>query len=195
MRSVLLQCREATKGVHGGAKRWTTLAAGSWPEFQWQGSLTQATPTAAPKVPAGIDDLIVQAATRHGLDPNLLRAIAWVESHFNSSAVSPAGARGLMQVMPATARRFGYSDVSALLNPAISIEVGAKYLAYLQRQFGNLSQIVPAYNAGEGAVRRYGGRCPPYRETRSYVLKVASAYQQFRQQQLGRVSAPAQRPA
>jgi soluble lytic murein transglycosylase-like protein len=116
-------------------------------------------------------------ARRHDIDPLLLHAIAHVESRHNVAAHSPAGARGVMQVMPATAKRFGVDTVQALLEPRTNLDVGASYLKTLQRRFGNnLTLVLAAYNAGEGAVERYGRRVPPYAETQGYVRQVLEHY-------------------
>lgn len=121
---------------------------------------------------------VERAAADHDIDPLLLHAIAHVESRHNPDAVSPAGARGLMQVMPATARRFGVTAPQlALRNPAVSLQVGSAYLKTLQKRFDNeLVLVVAAYNAGEGAVEKYDRRVPPYKETQGYVRKVMAHY-------------------
>ncbi len=123
------------------------------------------------------------AAERHDIDPLLLHAIAHVESRHNAAAVSPAGARGLMQVMPATARRFGLRDPQRELMAApLNVEVSAAYLKTLQARFGNdLPLVLAAYNAGEGAVQRHGNRIPDYPETRDYVAQVLRAYRALRE--------------
>lgn len=121
---------------------------------------------------------MADAARRHDIDPLLLHAVAHVESRHDAQARSPAGARGLMQVMPATARRFGIGDPHReLLVPELNTEVSAAYLKTLQRRFGNdLPLVLAAYNAGEGAVEKYGRRIPPYPETRAYVRDVLAVY-------------------
>jgi len=131
----------------------------------------------------GVAATLSEAARRHDIDPLLLHAIAHVESRHNTQAVSPAGARGLMQVMPATARRFGLKDPQReLLQAPLNVEASAAYLKTLQARFGNnLSLVLAAYNAGEGAVERYGRSVPPYAETRAYVQQVLGAYQGLRQ--------------
>lgn len=117
------------------------------------------------------DAAIVSAAQKHSIDPAWVRAIIHAESNFNPRAVSHAGAQGLMQLMPATARRFG---VSAPFDPLQNISGGTKYLAWLLKRFnGNHTLATAAYNAGEGAVDRYNG-IPPYRETRNYVQRVGT---------------------
>ncbi len=125
----------------------------------------------APDVPFG--DLMLQAAARHGLNPQLIAAMARVESSFRSQVVSPKGARGLMQVMPATGIRFG-AKPSALFDPETNIETGVRYIAWLKDRFsGSLDLILAAYNAGEATVDRYQG-VPPYRETRDYIERIRS---------------------
>jgi soluble lytic murein transglycosylase-like protein len=113
--------------------------------------------------------MIAGAAERHGLDPWLLAAVAKVESDFDPYAVSRAGACGLLQLMPGTAKRFGVKNV---FDASQNVEGGAKYLRWLLDRFeGRRDLALAAYNAGEGAVDRHGG-IPPYRETVSYVGKV-----------------------
>jgi peptidoglycan DL-endopeptidase CwlO len=115
-------------------------------------------------------DLFTQAGAKHGISPALLAAVAKTESGFTSTAVSPAGATGLMQFMPATAKDLGVDPT----DPASSIDGAARYLSDLTEQFGSTELALAAYNAGPGTVRRYGG-IPPYAETQSYVQKVTSA--------------------
>lgn len=114
-------------------------------------------------------DLIAAAAERHDLDPWLLAAVAKIESNFDPYAVSHAGACGLLQLMPATAKRFGVRNV---FDASENVEGGARYLRWLLDRFdGRRDLALAAYNAGEGAVDRHGG-IPPYRETLHYVGKV-----------------------
>jgi soluble lytic murein transglycosylase-like protein len=115
-------------------------------------------------------DLFAQAGSKYGISPALLAAVAKTESNFNSAAVSPAGAQGLMQFMPATARGLGV-DAS---NPASAIDGAARYLSSLTAQFGSTDLALAAYNAGPGTVQRYGG-IPPYPETQDYVRRVTNA--------------------
>lgn len=117
--------------------------------------------------------LIERAALRYSLDELLLAAVIEVESAFNPEAVSPVGALGLMQVMPATAEVYGKRD---LLNPAANVDMGARYLSQMLKTFdGDLELALAAYNAGPGNVRRFNG-VPPFRETKAYVAKVLSRY-------------------
>jgi soluble lytic murein transglycosylase-like protein len=114
-------------------------------------------------------DLIGTAADRHRLEPALLVAVAHVESRFDPSAVSPKGAAGLLQLMPATAERFGVADV---FDVAQNVEGGARYLSWLLARFDGRTELALAgYNAGEQVVERYRG-IPPYAETRDYVSQV-----------------------
>ena len=119
-------------------------------------------------------DLFVSAGARYGVDPSLLAAVAKTESNFDSSAVSSAGATGLMQFMPATASSLGV-DAS---DPASAVDGAARYLRQLTDQFGSTSLALAAYNAGPGTISRYGG-VPPYGETQSYVSKVLSAAEAY----------------
>lgn len=113
------------------------------------------------------------AAQRHGLDPALVMAVVQVESGFRPDAVSPKGARGLMQLMPATAARLGVVDV---LDPEQNLDGGARHLGFLLTRYGgDLKRALAAYNAGEGAVERHRG-VPPYDETRAYVKSVLRRY-------------------
>jgi soluble lytic murein transglycosylase-like protein len=100
-------------------------------------------------------------------------AVIAVESDFEPQAVSPKGAHGLMQLMPATAARFGDYGPDALFDTAVNIDLGVRYLLWLSRRFDNqLDLVLAAYNAGEGAVQRYGNAIPPYAETQGYVHRV-----------------------
>ena len=127
--------------------------------------------------PVALAPLIDRVAQVHDIDPLLLHAIARVESRHQPGALSPAGAQGLMQVMAPTARKFGVDDARELRDPLTNLDVSARYLKSLQSQFGNdLPLVLAAYNAGEGAVKRYGGHVPPYRETQGYVRKVLAEY-------------------
>ena len=117
---------------------------------------------------------INERASNSGIDPRLIKAIIKVESNFNSRAVSPKGAMGLMQLMPETARRNGVGDP---YDPAENIRGGVKYLKKLTRMFkGDLRLALAGYNAGEDAVVEYGYRIPPYQETINYVDKVLTHY-------------------
>jgi len=105
-------------------------------------------------------------------DVTLVAALIHVESAFNPKAVSPKGAYGLMQLLPETARRFGLTKKKDLFDPKKNLEAGVRYLKWLADRFGgDAEKILAAYNAGEGAVQRFGG-IPPYQETQSYVQKI-----------------------
>lgn len=127
-------------------------------------------------------DQIRQAASLHGVDESLVRAVIHAESSFRPTAVSAVGAGGLMQLMPGTARRFG---VANRFDISQNIDGGTQYLAWLLKRYnGNVSLTAAAYNAGEGAVDRYGG-VPPYRETRSYVSRVQNLFERYSRVAIG----------
>lgn len=116
-----------------------------------------------------INSLIIRSSQKYAVDANLIKAVIAVESCYNRHAVSPAGARGLMQLIPATADRFGVSDS---FDARQNINAGTKYLRFLLDRFdGDLKKATAGYNAGEGKVDRYNG-IPPYKETRNYVKNV-----------------------
>lgn len=122
-------------------------------------------------------DEVRAAAREHGVDEAIVRAIIHAESAFNPNALSRVGAQGLMQLMPATARRFGVGNA---FEPRQNINGGVKYLAWLLKRFkGDLTLAAAGYNAGEGAVDKYKG-VPPYRETRHYVDRVAVLAERYR---------------
>ena len=129
-----------------------------------------------PQAPASLDALFNAVAARYGLEPSLLKAVARVESGFNPSALSPAGAQGLMQLTPATAAAMGVQNP---WDAAQNLEGAARYLRQLLDRFhGSVPLALAAYNAGPGAVERYGG-IPPYRETQQYVQRVSAAQREF----------------
>jgi Zn-finger nucleic acid-binding protein len=121
-----------------------------------------------------IDALIRQNGAKYGVDPYLIFCVMEQESHFNTHALSPKGARGLMQLMPGTSARLGVRRPS---DPAQNIAGGTRYLKQLIQQFnGRIDLVLASYNAGEGAVMKYGNRVPPYRETRDYVKRIGYRY-------------------
>ena len=129
-------------------------------------------PVADPASASAFDSLVIEHATRQALRPELVRAVIQVESGFNPHAVSAKGAMGLMQLMPATARSLGVRNA---YDPAENIRGGTTYLRrLLDRYDGNEELALAAYNAGAGAVDRYGKQVPAYRETRDYVKKVSA---------------------
>lgn len=126
------------------------------------------------------DDMIEQAARRHGVDPLMLHAVIFQESRYKQGAKSHVGARGLMQIMPATGAGLGVRNSAHLYDPATNIDAGAKLLRQLWTKYnGRFDLVLAAYNAGPGAVAKYGQAVPPYRETRDYVVKVQGHYKKL----------------
>ncbi len=126
--------------------------------------------------PSQFDALIERTASAHGVDTALVKAMVQVESAFDPYAVSHKGAYGLMQLMPETARRYGVVDPA---DPVQNVRGGVRYLRHLMRLFGDDTRLaLAAYNAGENAVKRYGG-IPPYDETRNYVRKVMALQRRY----------------
>ncbi len=122
------------------------------------------------------DDMIGRVAQRHRIDPLLLHAVISQESRYHERATSPVGARGLMQLMPATARMLG---VGTIAHPESNVDGGARLLRRLYTRYNDFPLVLAAYNAGEGAVAKYGNQIPPYAETRNYVQKVLANYQRL----------------
>jgi len=120
-----------------------------------------------------LDMIIFRAGEREGVDPRFIHAVIWQESKYVLKAQSHAGAQGLMQLMPATARRFGCSDPN---DAKANVDAGTKYLSWLLKRFsGNVELALAGYNAGEGSVDKYHG-IPPYNETQNYVRIIAGRY-------------------
>jgi soluble lytic murein transglycosylase-like protein len=144
----------------------TSSNSPAWTERGWS--------TGNPK----FDALIRENGARYQVDPYLIFCVMEQESQFKPWVVSPKGARGLMQLMPGTAAHFG---VRRVLDPADNIMGGTKYLKQLLENFnGRVDLVLASYNAGEGAVMKYGGNVPPYRETRNYVQRISKRYGQSR---------------
>jgi soluble lytic murein transglycosylase-like protein len=122
---------------------------------------------------AELDRIIFEAGQKQGVDPRFIHAVIWQESKYQQKALSHAGAQGLMQLMPATAKRFGCEHPD---DPVENISAGTKYLGWLLKRFsGNVELALAGYNAGEGAVDKYDG-VPPYNETRNYVKIISQRY-------------------
>lgn len=125
-----------------------------------------------------IDSYILESSVRHNIDPLLIFAQMSQESSFRGKATSHKGARGLMQLMPATAIRWGVKNI---YNPKQNIEAGVKYMRWLLDRFGgDLKLALAAYNAGEGAVKKYGNKIPPYSETKNYVARISAHYDKIK---------------
>ena len=128
-----------------------------------------------------IDGFIVESGKRNSVDPLLLYSIMHQESSFKSRAISYKGARGLMQLMPPTASRFGVTNI---WDPKQNIEGGARYMRFLLDLFsGDVRLALAGYNAGEGAVMKFGNQVPPYSETREYVRRIGNRYSMIRDPQ------------
>lgn len=125
--------------------------------------------------PKAYDQLIARAAARHGLPPALIKAVVKAESNFQPHALSQKGAQGLMQLMPATAEDLGVDDP---FRPEENVHGGTRYLREMYDRFGDWEQALAAYNAGPGAVDRFGG-IPPYAETQQYVERVLHYYRRY----------------
>ena len=125
-----------------------------------------------------VDSYIIESGQRNSVDPLLLYAIMHQESTFKARAMSNKGARGLMQLMPGTAARFG---VTSIWDPKQNIEGGTRYMRFLLDKFeGDVKLALAGYNAGEGAVMKYGYRIPPYNETQEYVRRISKRYELIR---------------
>lgn len=157
---------------HGGFERW-------WSDPVPGRYLPNGVPMPRLDRIANLDDYdadFLSAAERNGVPAELLKAVAVAESRMNPRAVSPAGAQGLMQIIPSTQRSLGVTDP---FDAGQSIEGGAAYLATQVARFGDYTRAIAAYNAGPNAVSRYGG-VPPYAETETYVARVLGLYAHFR---------------
>ena len=156
-------------------------ATGSAPALAFPPATGSGPPDRATTRVVSLAPALADAARANDLDPLLLHAIAHVESRHNAQAVSPAGARGVMQVMPATARRFGVADPErSLLDADTNLRASAALLRTLRARYGDdLRLVLAAYNAGEGAVARHGGDVPPYPETKAYVRDVLAVYRRL----------------
>jgi hypothetical protein len=134
-----------------------------------------------------IELLVQQWAPQYSIDPELVMALIFVESHFDTTAVSPKNARGLMQLIPATAARFGVKNIFSAVE---NLKGGLAYLRWLMAYFkGDVALVLAAYNSGEETVERYRG-IPPYRETRDYVKQIMGIYRKPSHPYLAKITAP-----
>lgn len=154
----------------------TRTAASSATSFS--SALTKAQGAAVPSEVAPYESMIERSAAKWGVDPALIKAVIQHESGGNANATSSAGAMGLMQLMPATAKALGVTNA---YDPAQSIDAGTHYLSTQLQRFGNVKLAIAAYDAGGAAVARYGG-IPPYAETQASVPAIYALYQSYRQE-------------
>lgn len=179
MKSYTIEGQELVLKLRGGGEiacALDVIARIEPDEIEYPEEILAALPSAKsivepPPIPAEYRDLVASSAARHGVDVRLVHALIQVESAYHSRALSPKGAKGLMQLMPATARQYGALD---LYDPEVNIDAGIRHLKSLLNRFEfELPLVLAAYNAGEGAVARFGG-VPPFRETQAYVARILS---------------------
>ncbi|MGC4055108.1 MAG: lytic transglycosylase domain-containing protein [Paludibaculum sp.] len=171
----------------GRLVRRTVVVAPSTPGKETAPKTIKATATGAE---INVGEIVERAAKAHAVDPLLVHSVIRAESNYNLTAVSPKGAEGLMQLIPATARRFGAVNS---FDAEENITAGVKYLKYLQEMFKDDRLALAAYNAGEGAVQKYGN-VPPYKETLQYVDRVGKSYGEARKRQQPETAAVAPVP-
>lgn len=188
----LLLCRPAWADIYAYTSADGAVSLSNMPTDDRYTVLVAAVPPAVPEAPAAgvrerapasarkarYDRVVEEVSRAYGLESALIHAVIAVESSYNPKAVSKAGAVGLMQLMPGTAKRYGVADA---FDPEQNLRGGANYLRDLLNLFGSdVSLALAAFNAGENAVMKHGNRIPPYRETLRYVPRVLDHYERFR---------------
>lgn len=169
MMQLLRELKEISRSTKATATGATATAAGEW--------IAGGDRNIGAANPSSFDQLIEDASGKYNLDPALVKAVIHAESNFNPRATSKAGAQGLMQLMPGTASGLGVQDS---YNPAENVDGGTRLLKKLLNKYDqNVSLALAAYNAGSGAVDKYGG-IPPYEETQRYVPRILSLYKTYR---------------
>jgi hypothetical protein len=164
--------------IHSGRLIRSTVVASRVVPEKVVSTAPPAAPKASPEPSVTVNELVASIARRHDVEPSLVDSVIRVESNYNPNAVSSAGAMGLMQLIPSTARRFGVNNT---FHPEQNIEGGVRYLKYLMQLYnGDERLALAAYNAGEGAVAKYKG-IPPYPETQNYVYQVGKKLGQSRE--------------
>ncbi len=167
----------ALRALMATSRRPPTLSSSALYRSQGRMAGVEAGPSGSgPGAASAFEEVLQEAAMEHGLEPELLKAVIKAESGFNPKAVSRAGAKGLMQLMDSTARGLGVQDP---FDPVQNVHGGALYLRRLLDRYGDIRLALAAYNAGAGAVDRYGG-IPPFRETQAYVPKVLKYLEEYR---------------
>ncbi|MGB9617813.1 MAG: lytic transglycosylase domain-containing protein, partial [Desulfomonilaceae bacterium] len=191
--SVILWCVDIPKAlaeiyvrVHkDGKKEFTNRPAGpGWMLYMTDSGVEPLVKFSERGKPRDIDSIIADISSQFAIDPHLVRAIIKAESNYNPNAVSPKGAKGLMQLMPSTAKQL---KVQRPFDPEQNIIGGVKYIKGMLASYGSLDTALAAYNAGPAAVKKYAG-IPPYRETEEYVKKVLGLYKRYKKEPSSKIA-------
>ena len=177
--SVRTSTVDRTEEMEFQKTNWNAMSVGDSPAFLiYKKLVTNKSLGSFTTGNAVIDGYILDSSNRHNIDPLLIFAQMSQESSFKKNATSHKGASGLMQLMPATAARWGVKNI---YNPKQNIEAGVKYMRWLLDKFdGDVKLALAAYNAGEGSVKKYGNKIPPYTETRNYVQRISTHYEKIK---------------